>query len=79
MAFLNDLGSVSCAHLDSFVMRSASLGIHGSHMSAGNIPVTRHTVAHGYATVSFTSTLSSDSKLLLFWINNLHQQRVDTA
>ena len=64
MAFSNDLGSVSCAHLGSFVMRSASSGTPGSHTFAGNFPVTRHTVAHGYTTVSFTPTLSSGSKML---------------
>ena len=61
-AFFNDLGSVSCARPDSFVMPSASLGTPGSHTPAGNFPFTRHTVAHGYTTVSFTSTVSSGSK-----------------
>ena len=79
MVFLNDLGLVSCIHVDSFVMRLASSGTPGSRSSAENFPVTRHTLAHGYITVSVTPTLSSGSKLLLFWTNNLHKQKVDTA
>ena len=62
MDFLNDLGSVSCARPDSFVMHSASSGTPGSHTSAGNFSVIRHTVAHVHTTVSLTPTLSSGSK-----------------
>ena len=56
------LGSVSCTHLDSFVMPSASSGTSGSHVSAGNFPVTRYTVDHGCTPVSLTPKLSSGSK-----------------
>ena len=60
------LGSVSCTHLDPFVMPSASSGTSGSHVSAGNFPVTRYTVDHGCTPVSLTPKLSSGSKLIRF-------------
>ena len=57
-AFFNDSGSVSCVRPDTFVMHSASSGTPGSHTLARSYPVTKHTVANGHTTVSFTLTRS---------------------
>ena len=47
-------------------MHSANSGTPESHTPTGNFPVTKHTVAHGLTTVSFTPTLCSCSKSICF-------------